>query len=67
LTGEDAAWGATFWLEVDVTTVERGLASPETTRAVAVMTESSLDPDLWLNEDRSVEDEDVVDTEGGVG
>jgi hypothetical protein len=67
LTGEDTAWGATFWPEVDVMTLERGLASPETTRAVPVIAESSLEPDLWLTDDRSVEDEDVVDTEGGEG
>lgn len=48
-------------------TLERGPASPETTLAVPVIAESSLEPDLWLNDDRSVEDEDVVDTEGGEG
>jgi hypothetical protein len=67
LAGEDVAWGATFWPEVDVMTVESGLASPEAARAVPVIAESSLEPDLWLNEDRSVEDDDVVDTEGGEG
>ncbi len=36
----------------------------ETTRAVPTIAESSLVPDLWLNEERSEEDEEVVDTEG---
>jgi hypothetical protein len=29
-----------------------------------MIAESSLDPDFWLNEERSEEDDEVVDTEG---
>jgi hypothetical protein len=47
--------------------VDCGRATPETTRAVPTMAESSLDPDLWLREERSEDDEDVVDTEGAAG
>jgi hypothetical protein len=62
LTGEDRVGGEK--LGDDVIIVEWGLAVPETTRAVPMIAESSLDPDLWLNEERSEEEDEVVDTEG---
>jgi hypothetical protein len=63
LTGEDRVGGER--VAEDVIMVELGRAVPETTRAFPMIAESSLDPDLWLNEERSEEDdEDVVDTEG---
>ncbi len=41
---------------------------PEATRAVPIIAKSSLDPDLWLSEERSEEDdEDDVDVEGLAG
>lgn len=49
-------------------TVECGLAAPETTRAVPVITESSFEPDLWLIEEISDEvEDDVVETESAAG
>lgn len=47
--------------------VDWGLAAPETTRAVPTKTESSLDPDFWLNAERSEDDEEVVETEAAAG
>jgi hypothetical protein len=65
LTGEDRVGGDK--VEDDVMIVERGLAMPATTRAVPTIAESSLAPDLWLIEERSEEDDDVVETEGFAG
>ena len=55
-------------VEDDVVIVKRGLAVPETTRAVPTIAESSLVPDLWLIEETSEEDDDdIVETEGFAG
>jgi hypothetical protein len=65
LTGEDKVGGDK--VEDDVVIVERGLAVPETTRAVPTIAKSSLVPDLWLIEETSEEDDDIVETEGFAG
>ena len=66
LAGEERIGGDR--VEEDVMIVEWGRAVPETTRAVDMTAEPSLDPDFWLSEERSEdEEEDVVDTEGWAG
>jgi len=65
LTGEERAAGER--VGEDVMIVECGREVPETTRAVPIIAESSRDPDFWLIEERSEEDDEVVETEGLAG
>lgn len=65
--GDAATGGARLPPEVDVITVDSGRAVPDATRAVPMMAVSSLDPDFWLNEDKSEEPDEVVDTEAAAG
>jgi hypothetical protein len=47
--------------------VECGRGAPDVTRDLLTIAESSLVPDLWLNADKSDEEEEVVETDGAVG
>lgn len=59
--------GAKIGPGAEAKSVDCGLTDPETTRAVPTITESSFEPALWLNDDPSDDDEEVVETEAAAG